>query len=152
MLSKVRTIKKMSAKVVNIPKHLEYTPITLTSGLFHTKGTQKIGDTLFVDGSPYTECGRCGVVIPLTEGWRERRVRYGQLRWINRIFKIVMLVRWEHDIEHKLGPHGEEELVNKCRPIVKSVPGCKSCYEAQEQQRYYDQLNDRMTFFDGRTI
>lgn len=114
---------------------------------FHAypQGTIKIGDTLFVDGSPYISCAICQTVIKLADGETiqaytglKTKVWDGSLRSTKqRIIKSYRVLKgfWLRQWESSIGADGVEDRTVKVIPIVRLVPACLSCWQRQEDQR-----------------
>lgn len=120
--------------------------------------TEKIGDTLFIDGVPHTECGRCGAIIRQFDGERiittsgavkskGKIIKDGKKTAEIRRYK-VLIGYWLHYEEESLGSNGEQELTPKAKPIVRNVPACLDCYN--ELQDMKAATPDKFRFFgDG---
>lgn len=81
------------------------------------QGTVKIGDTLFVNGSPHVECTRCGKPIKLTDSHK------------------ITIGRWHRDIKLEPDTYGTLHQVEEVKLILRSVHGCSECWDLQDQEK-----------------
>lgn len=94
--------------------------------------TEKIGDTLFVDGRPYVTCGRCNMPVE----------QHG-------VYKITMLRRWLK-VEESQGfdLNGCETIKIKHKPVLYTAFGCFDCWNQQQNEKELNKVTGRMTFFN----
>lgn len=100
-----------------------------------TNVTEKIGDTLFINGVPYTECGICGMIIKKFDGNRTTIAHRGKQHVEVRAYKVLK-GKWIR-VTDSIGVdcHGVELLESKMKPIVKSVPACIECWNKFEDMK-----------------
>ncbi len=84
------------------------------------RGVERIGDTLFIDGSPHVECQHCGIPIKLHDS---RKIVIGY--WPPKEQAIVV------DASTNIAA---VEVVHR-PPILKSVHGCADCANEQNMQQ-----------------
>ena len=99
-----------------------------------TNRTEKIGDTLFINGVPHTECGVCGDVIKKFDGMRTVIAGRDKRTVLVKEFKVQV----GHWVDVKLDPpeddHGDVKYFKRI-PFVRSVNACERCYNLQHDQR-----------------
>ena len=119
--------------------------LTPVSQFNQSKGTVKIGDTLFVDGTPYTVCGRCelpikkftyGEVETHSATYKDRQT-YKSGGSTQRVLKEyrIFLGFWKESEESTFDSKGVESITIKWIPIIHSKSGCFDCWNEQEQER-----------------
>lgn len=98
------------------------------------QGTVKIGDTLFVNGTPYKQCGHCGIPIKQFDG--DIRVVAGRDKKSREIrpFKITLLLGWDR-IEELAFVDGFQTILVKHRPKLLQALGCLECWSKQQSLR-----------------
>lgn len=120
------------------------------SDFTHREGTEVIGDTTFVNGSPRSTCGNCGAMISLIDhGYT--------VATPGKIIKGIGRGKQEHPIERRLHTHmiiigtkrpDDEYLLapdpsfghktlsvkTKWHHQVSQVPACESCWSEQQRQ------------------
>lgn len=111
----------------------------------YPSGSVKIGDTLFVDGSPYISCSICQMVVKLSDGQSvqaytglKTKMWDGSLRSMKqRIIKSYKVLKgfWLRRWESTVGADGVEDRTVKIIPIVRLVPACLTCWQRQEDQK-----------------
>jgi hypothetical protein len=103
--------------------------------LNRSRGTVKIGDTLFVDGSPHVECGFCGVAIKLHDS---RKITIGywppkeEILTINPVTNVATI-----------------EAVKK-PPVLKKAHGCADCFNRQDTEQRIENLRKLQPTKDGK--
>lgn len=102
------------------------------------KGTEQIGDTLFVDGTPYISCGVCHIPIRKVDAFSGRQhvvaahdVRYKELKPY-----MVTVGYWipedSTEFSHELQMFIS---IRKWKPILRQVNSCFPCWDKQEQEK-----------------
>lgn len=94
------------------------------------KGTELIGDTLFVDGVPHTQCARCGIIRPKFDGVLTR-TRDGR---VVKEYKITF-GKWKHEQDFTTDDSGYPIVITTSKLILWSKPGCQSCWQILEDRR-----------------
>ncbi len=105
------------------------------------RGVERIGDTLFVDGSPHVECARCGIPIKLHDS---RKIMVG--RWPKSEDKVVIDsdTNEMHIESQRAQPKPYAGIKPKPNngnrlPIIKSVAGCFDCWNLQQTEMLREQ-------------
>lgn len=108
-------------------------PVNKTYSL--TRGTVKIGNTLFVDGSPHHECNICGSIYKAADapvsvyGRRDGKVAE------RKPYKATVLYGWTAPEPDIRVVNGYPENVAKSAPIVKQVECCFACWNRQQDAK-----------------
>jgi hypothetical protein len=110
-----------------------------------TTGTEKIGDTLFVNGVPHKICGKCA--IPVGSEAYERKlvsrgatkskgkiVRDGKVTYESKEYKISILLRWAKLGEEIIWKDGFPTLKENWIPKLISRPACFDCWNEQQKR------------------
>jgi hypothetical protein len=105
--------------------------------------TEKIGDTLFVNGVPHSECAHCGKPYkPYDEANRTVVAKRGEKFGALKPLMLTILYGWA-DSEVDTGwqvingiPYPIREL--RKRPIVRQQKGCFDCYTKQQSIKARD--------------
>ncbi len=84
------------------------------------RGTQKIGNTIFIDGSPHVECAHCGIPVKLHDS---RKIVIGY--WQKKEESLVI---------DPITNEGRIEIQHK-PPVLKSTHGCAACSNRQLQEQ-----------------
>lgn len=93
----------------------------------------KIGNTLFVDGSPHVECGCCKQPIKLHEGQVSiRGVRDGKVKEF-KDYSVPMLIGWMELTPEIIYEDGFPTLKRNIRPALKTVKACFECWNKWKQ-------------------
>jgi hypothetical protein len=93
-----------------------------------------IGDTLFIDGTPYTVCGRCELPIKSSDGNHEIRIRNGRKVREIKSYKILMgKIRKIEEIT--TDDQGHPVIREKWELKLFSKPGCFDCWTIQDRDR-----------------
>ena len=96
-----------------------------------------IGDTLFIDGSPYKVCLRCGAPVKQFEGECRTATKgvanpQHKQRSIEPYKIVFMLIKWVE--EYILDSNGNAtEIVRKERKIIRSGSACFDCWNVFQQ-------------------
>lgn len=121
-----------------------------------TKGTQKIGDTLFVDGVPFIECAHCGMLIK-KYAYGEVKASRGKSHRELKEYKISILIRWKELEEDDFSRDEKGRLITvqgnlipvirlKRIPVLIQRAGCFDCWNVQYQQK--QQINPGIVAFN----
>ena len=104
-----------------------------------------IGDTLFIDGTPYISCTICQAITKLSDGesaqvYTGRKVQTwdGTLRATKqKVIKSYRVLKgfWLRRFESSIGRDGVEDRTVSIIPIVHLVPSCASCWQQQEDEK-----------------
>jgi len=110
-----------------------------------TQGTEKIGDTLFVNGVPHKMCGRCAAVIG--SGDYERKlvsrgatkskgkiVKDGKVSYESKAYMISILLGWIKLGEEIIYVGGFPTIKENFRPKLVTRPACFNCWNLQQRQ------------------
>ncbi len=110
-----------------------------------TMGTEKVGETLFVNGVPHKVCGRCGAVIG-SEAYERKLVsrgatkskgkivRDGKVTYEAKEYKISILLRWTKLGEEIVWEKGFPVEKQKWVPKLISRSACFDCWNIQQQR------------------
>ncbi len=108
-------------------------------------GVVKIGDTLFVNGSPCKACGRCGQILSSDDTERKmvsrgatkskgKIVKDGKVTYESKQYMISILLGWIKLGEEIVYVGGFPTVKEHFRPKLISKPGCFNCWNIQQQQ------------------
>ena len=111
-----------------------------------TRGSQMIGDTLFIDGSPHHVCGHCGCIINSSDYERKLQsrgatkskgkiVRDGKITYESKPYKITILLGWLQGEDKHTVVDGFPTVEHKWIPRLKQAFGCFACWNTQEHRK-----------------
>lgn len=108
--------------------------LTVSQVINRSKGSVMIGDTLFIDGSPYKACGNCEKPIKQYGDNAHIKVVNGRKSREAQGYKITMGLY--HDVEeYSINPDGLLVVEVKRRARLWQVPGCFDCWNFQDQAK-----------------
>lgn len=115
------------------------------------KGTEQIGDTLFVDGSPYIGCGICKLPIRQVDvfnGTKHVKVANGVKRVEFKPY-MVLVGHWLRLPDEVVMIKGVLTAVKQSKPMLHSVQACFSCWNNQQDEKA---RSNRLVFYDDRKL
>lgn len=132
-----------------------------------TRGLQKIGETLFLDGCPTTQCGNpeCGLLIKLDRSYGQidkaiiggKAAAFGSEPGTREKLKITLkpwlitIGHWLRFEELELDHNHQMVMVIKHRPSVRQVTGCLSCWSKQQQMMMDERARESIGAIDMKT-
>jgi hypothetical protein len=110
-----------------------------------TQDTEKIGDTLFVNGVPHRMCGRCGKAIGSEANERIMRstgatkskgkiVKDGKVTYEVKEYRIQICSGWIKLGEEIIYVNGFPTVKEKFAPKLTQKPGCFDCWDLQQRR------------------
>lgn len=105
-------------------------PVNKTYSL--TRGTVKIGNTLFVNGSPHLECNICKAVYKMADSPVTVYGRRDGKAVEQKPYKATVLYGWTNPEPDIRIVNGYPENVAKSAPIVRQVECCFACWNKQQ--------------------
>ena len=103
------------------------------------KGTRQIGNTIFVDGTPYLACGVCEMPIK-HQSSAPGHVKIDKGRMYRILEPYTVQVGYWISHEETQSQYGQLVVVRKSKPVVHSVPSCFDCWDKQQKLKIKSQL------------
>lgn len=126
-----------------------------------TKGTTKIGDTIFKDGTPYISCGICSIPLKQVDAFNGiKHVKVSNGRKIGTIESYKVTVgHWLHDTETIWDEKEKCHIVKHIHtPVIRQVPACFGCWQSQQDARaaknakMNDGRNDHLVLYPDKDL
>jgi hypothetical protein len=107
--------------------------------------TEVIGETLFVDGAPFTFCGKCGVPIVKIEGNRTRIGTHGTIRRDAR-YQRIMIGKWEEKDTEVWSDEIQAAIWQTVRTLkLWSAEACYPCFDLFDRLRVIHAQLDKLS-------
>lgn len=126
-----------------------------------SKGTEQHGETLFINGSPYTSCGICSIPLKKAdafEGVKHVHVANGKKVGIIEGYKVTV-GHWLHDTETTWDEKQHCHVVKRVsKPVVRQVVACFDCWQQQQDEKaaknreMNDGRNDHLVFYPTKDL
>lgn len=126
-----------------------------------TKGVIKIGDTLFIDGSPWISCGVCDIPIRKVDafnGTKHTVVSKGKKQQTIEQYKVMVGYWLYEEDEVYVDKDGQSIFRRKSKPILHSVPSCFDCWQklqdmkAAKNKKMNDGRTDHLVFYPSKDV